>query len=147
MIGCVAIERLLNIYKGVHFNKNRSRQVAKWAISLVFLLTLLTHMHDPWHRHTIDDEEDQWLLCLSQYSRSLQIYDWIINIIHFAFPFLINLILALMIIFISAREPWLYLIGYYISFTPSMLNFIIFVLPSNTYSTQFDHSIRNLWCS
>ncbi|CAF0959222.1 unnamed protein product [Adineta ricciae] len=200
LIGCVAIERSLNIYKGVHFNKNRSRQVAKRAISLVFLLTVLTHMHDPWHRHTIDDEEDQRSLCLCQYSRPLQIYDWIINIIHFAFPFLINFISALMIIIISARnrsniqrkkprktvlheqfqqhkhllispivlillavprliisfvskcmksarEPWLYLIGYYISFIPSMLNFVIFVLPSNTYRTQFDHSIRNLWRS
>jgi len=38
----------------------------------------------------------------------------------------------------SSREPWLYLIGYFISFVPSMLTFIIFILPSKTYKDEFD---------
>jgi hypothetical protein len=38
----------------------------------------------------------------------------------------------------SVREPWLYLIGYFISFIPSILTFIIFVLPSTNYKTEFN---------
>ncbi|UJR34759.1 hypothetical protein I4U23_027537 [Adineta vaga] len=42
----------------------------------------------------------------------------------------------------SSRNPWLYLIGYFISFVPSMLMFIIFVLPSDLYYKQFKVSIK-----
>ncbi|CAF1558458.1 unnamed protein product, partial [Adineta ricciae] len=37
----------------------------------------------------------------------------------------------------SISEPWLFLIGYFISFIPSMLTFIVFVLPSTTYKQHF----------
>ncbi|CAF3592918.1 unnamed protein product [Rotaria sp. Silwood1] len=36
----------------------------------------------------------------------------------------------------SAREPWFHLIGYFVSFIPSMLTFIVFVLPSKTYKNE-----------
>jgi hypothetical protein len=42
----------------------------------------------------------------------------------------------------STRDSWLYLIGYYISFIPSMLNFIVFVLPSKLYKAEFKKSIK-----
>jgi hypothetical protein len=32
----------------------------------------------------------------------------------------------------SAREPWLYLIGYFLSFIPSMLTFIVFMYHRKT---------------
>ena len=38
----------------------------------------------------------------------------------------------------SARQPWLYLFGFYASFIPAMLIFILFVLPSKTYKKEFD---------
>jgi hypothetical protein len=44
----------------------------------------------------------------------------------------------------SAREPWLYLIGYFISFIPSMLTLIIFILPSKTYKDEFDIVIKHM---
>jgi hypothetical protein len=42
----------------------------------------------------------------------------------------------------SAHEPWLYLIGYYLSFTPTMLTFFVFVLPSTTYKNEFDKLVE-----
>ena len=37
----------------------------------------------------------------------------------------------------SARDPWLFLVGYYISFVPPLLIFIVFVLPSQKYKGDF----------
>jgi hypothetical protein len=42
----------------------------------------------------------------------------------------------------SARNPWIFLIGYFISCVPSLLTFIIFVLPSDTYKKAFADTIR-----
>ncbi|UJR24260.1 hypothetical protein I4U23_027227 [Adineta vaga] len=43
----------------------------------------------------------------------------------------------------SIREPWLFLFGFYISFVPSTLVFVIYVLPSQTYKKEFIESINN----
>jgi hypothetical protein len=37
----------------------------------------------------------------------------------------------------SARNPWLFLTGYYISFVPPLLIVTIFVLPSKKYRKEF----------
>ena len=37
----------------------------------------------------------------------------------------------------SARDSWFYLIGYFISFTPPISTFIVFILPSDTYKKEF----------
>ncbi|UJR34378.1 hypothetical protein I4U23_021786 [Adineta vaga] len=37
----------------------------------------------------------------------------------------------------SIHNPWLYLCAYFISFLPSMLTFIVFVLPSTSYKQEF----------
>lgn len=42
----------------------------------------------------------------------------------------------------SLREQWLYLIGYFVSFISSMLTFIVFVLPSTIYKTEFNTVIE-----
>ncbi|CAF4963327.1 unnamed protein product [Rotaria sp. Silwood1] len=42
----------------------------------------------------------------------------------------------------SPRQPWLYLIGYFVSFIPSILTFFVFVLPSKTYKDEFDKKIQ-----
>ncbi|CAF4011362.1 unnamed protein product [Rotaria magnacalcarata] len=41
----------------------------------------------------------------------------------------------------SANDSWLFLIAYFISFIPSMLTFVIYVLPSNFYKEAFRQSI------
>ncbi|CAF3762335.1 unnamed protein product [Adineta steineri] len=195
---CVAIERVVNVLKGIHFDKEKSKQFAKRVIPIVFIFTSLTHIHDPIHRHLVDDEEEQRTWCIVTYSASLQILEWLVNIVHFSVPCGINCISALIIIIFtarirvtaqenqsykqllykqcwqhkhllispfilivlslprliisllsgcmkSARNPWLYLIGYFISFIPPMLTFVIFVLPSKMYITEFKKSIRRFW--
>jgi hypothetical protein len=42
----------------------------------------------------------------------------------------------------SPRNPWLHLIGYFISFIPSALTFMVFVLPSETYKEQLRKSVN-----
>jgi hypothetical protein len=43
----------------------------------------------------------------------------------------------------ASRYPWLYLCGYFISFTPSMFIFVVFVLPSELYKKKFRESLQN----
>ena len=42
----------------------------------------------------------------------------------------------------SARNPWMFLIGYFISFISSTLGFVVFVLPSNLYKKEFKKRAR-----
>ena len=44
----------------------------------------------------------------------------------------------------SARNPWLSLAGYCISFIPSMLFFTVFVLTSKTYKRDFKQAVGAL---
>jgi hypothetical protein len=37
----------------------------------------------------------------------------------------------------SSDDSWLFLVGYFISFIPSMLTFVVFVLPSTNYKNEF----------
>ncbi|CAF5116512.1 unnamed protein product, partial [Rotaria sp. Silwood1] len=41
----------------------------------------------------------------------------------------------------SANESWLFLVGYFISFIPPMLTFVIFILPSKFYKKEFHKTI------
>jgi tetrahydromethanopterin S-methyltransferase subunit C len=100
---CAAIERAVNVSSGVNFNKVKSKQVAKWIICLVFIITGCTHIHDPIHRYLIDDEAEHRTWCVVQYSSSLQTFDRVVNILHFSFPFAISCISALVIITATAR--------------------------------------------
>ncbi|CAF1455961.1 unnamed protein product [Adineta ricciae] len=42
----------------------------------------------------------------------------------------------------SARDSWLFLIGYFISFIPSLLTFAIFVAPSKVYKEKFNKTVK-----
>jgi hypothetical protein len=189
----VAIERMFTVIQGASFSKTKSKKVSKWVILSIFILTILTHIHDPIHRELIDDFDidEHRIWCFVKYSSSVNIYNSFITLFHFLIPFFGNIISALWIIisltytrrgaqpnqtfkqhlkqqlkqhrhilfspfllilltlprviisFVSgcmrsAREPWLYLIGYFISFIPPTLIFIVFVLPSKNYKSEFD---------
>ncbi|CAF1498867.1 unnamed protein product [Rotaria sordida] len=99
----VAIERAMNVVKGVKFNKTKSKQLAKWMILIIMVFISITFIYDPLHRNLVDDEEEQRVWCVTKYSSSMQTVDWIMNIFHFSLPLLINFISSLVIIFILAR--------------------------------------------
>ncbi|CAM4828683.1 unnamed protein product [Rotaria magnacalcarata] len=41
----------------------------------------------------------------------------------------------------SSKHFWLYLIGYFVSFMPSILIFVVFVLPSTIFKRSFKEAI------
>ncbi len=45
----------------------------------------------------------------------------------------------------SPRDSWFYLIGYFISFIPSIVTFIVFVLPSDVYKKEFTAYVKQIW--
>ncbi|CAF1145123.1 unnamed protein product [Adineta steineri] len=196
---CIACERIMIVSKGVAFDKRKSTKIAKWIIILVLLIVICTNIQEPLYRQLIDDEEEQRIWCIIKLSPSNQIFDSIINLLHFLIPFFINIISALAIIIITARrrsnihkkqtyqqhfneqlqnhkhllispsilvllasprliisflsecmksvrDPWLFLSGYFISFTSSIMTFPVFVLPSQNYKEQFIQSVKSLYC-
>ncbi|CAF1391740.1 unnamed protein product [Adineta steineri] len=188
---CVAIERVICVVKGTNFDKNKSKKLAKFIIILVFIFNISTNIHDPIHRHLIEDNDNEKRIwCIITYSSTLRTYNTIMNLCHFFIPFIINLISGPFIILVTARqrkiiriqesyrnilnkqiqehkhllissisliilaiphliisfvsgcmnsisEPLLFLIGYFISFIPSILTFLVFVTPSTSYKQQF----------
>jgi len=74
---CVAIERMISVLKGVPFQKRKSQKLSKWIIIIVFVVTMLTHLHDPLHRQLIDDIDidEKRIWCFVRYSFSIEIYN------------------------------------------------------------------------
>ncbi|CAF1074452.1 unnamed protein product [Adineta steineri] len=94
LFACVAIERCINVIQGVNFNKGKSKRVAKWVIPSLFLIIILSYIHDPIYRELIDDqdEDEHRVWCFVQYSSSMNIYNSSMTLIHFFGPLLTNLI-------------------------------------------------------
>lgn len=87
---------------------------------------------------------EEKLNCNALFHRQLQIHkNLIISPLVLIFLALPRIIFAFTLDCMkSARDPvTLYLIGYFISFVPPMLIFIVFVLPSGTYVKEFKKSI------
>ncbi len=78
--------------------------MATWII--VMLFRALTYVHDPIHRHLIDDfdADEQRTWCFVQYSPAFKIFNSFITLFHFiVFPFSINFISGIAIIVSMAR--------------------------------------------
>ncbi|UJR06601.1 hypothetical protein I4U23_010885 [Adineta vaga] len=192
--GCISIERIITIKQGIKFNQNQSKKITKWIIIFVFLITILSHIHDPFHRQLIDDIDidEKHIWCIVQYSSRINKYNSFITLFHFLIPFTINFISTIIIIIIllahhrstiqprlsyiehlkiqfkehnhhfiaslilvilglprliisfisgcmkSPNYSFLFLSAYLLSFLPSIMTFIVYVLPSKTYKNQFN---------
>jgi hypothetical protein len=186
----VAIDRVLTVTMDVKFNVNKSKRAVRWVVIGILLVSICSILHDPIYRQVIYDQEEERRWCLVQYSSSIDIYNSVVNIIHFFVPFAINILTGIMIIFgaarkrsktgqkkpyreilkeqfhqhghliissvilvilatprliisfisgcmKSARDPSLYLAGYFISFIPPSLTFIVFIVPSKLYMKEY----------
>jgi hypothetical protein len=195
---CVAVERGITVILDVKFDKTKSKQASRWIIPGIPLLTVVSVLHDPIHRRLSEDEDEGRIWCLVRDTSGVEIFNSIINIVHFIIPFSINFISAISIIIISARkrslvkterlyaehlreqfshhkhlilssiilvivalprlvicfvvgcmksarDPKLFLAGYFISFIPSLLTVFIFILPSKMYMKEFQTLIRLRW--
>ena len=194
----VGIERTITVWRDTKFNKTKSKKLAKWIIFFIYIIILLTYIHDPIYRRMINDIEENRSWCYVKFSLPIQIFNGLILTSHFLFPFMINILSALIIIIRTARQrvraqrqqssreqlwkqlkelkhllispviliilasprliisflsgcmkttrgnPWLYILGYLISFSPSMLLIVVFVLPSKTYKTELKKTITQL---
>jgi hypothetical protein len=229
---CVAVERAVLVFKGVNFDKKKSKRIARWLIIILPFCIMGTIIHEPLYRglfkyeteiNRVDENrtennstdiletEENWayvnktdesmmeqhVWCVTAYSRFIQEYNTVILFFHLVGPFIANLFSALFVIFGTARQrsvaridqsykqhirkqlsehkqlvispaillvlslprliisllsgcvqtssnSWLYLSAYFISFTPSMLIFVIFVIPSELYRKTFKESL-NRW--
>lgn len=100
---CVAIERTFSVYRGVSFNRRKSRSVSKRVIVLMNVLAILTSIHDPIHRRLIEDTNEQRTSCVVSYSSNLQIYNSSMLLFHFFTPFLLNIMSSFSIIVFVTR--------------------------------------------
>ena len=206
---CIAIERVVNVMKGAHFDKRKSRYYAKRVILILPFCITGTFAHEFINRRllvypsntNIDETNvgitERYISCVTRYTSTVQNYNTAILFLHLLAPFLINLCSALLVIFGAARQRstartnqsfkghiqeqlkehkqliispmvllalsiprvvilllpdgvkvsenlWLYLSAYYISFTPSMLIFIIFVIPSEFYMKIFKQAFTRV---
>nr|AEN94416.1 low density lipoprotein [Adineta vaga] len=105
---CVASERALTAYRGINFDKKKSKQLAKYIIISFLLWTIVTTIHDPINRKLVKDNENEdyekRIWCSVSYSSNLQIFNSIINLIHFFIPFILNLISAFIIIIMTSLQ-------------------------------------------
>jgi hypothetical protein len=103
---CVSIERTFIIIKGIHFNKKKTKSIAKWIIFGLVLFIISTTIHDPIYRSLFieNNNEQKRIWCIVEYSYAIQIFNSIMNISHFIPPFFINVISAVLIIIISTRK-------------------------------------------
>ncbi|CAF0808178.1 unnamed protein product [Adineta steineri] len=202
---CVAVERAVLIFKGVNFDKKKSKSIARRTILILPFCILGTLIHEltfrrlfeyetaPYTTNTNKTNENtinRYVSCITRYSPSVQNYNTAVLFFHLVGPFIINLCSALFIIFGGAQQRsmartnqnfkqhvqeqfrehkqliispivllflsiprliisllpgcvktsenlWLYLGPYFISFTPPMLIFLIFVFPSELYMKAF----------
>ncbi|CAF4978062.1 unnamed protein product, partial [Rotaria sp. Silwood1] len=188
--GCVAGERAFSLFKGIYFNKIKSRKMSKWIILSVIIINIILIIPQLLYLHLFDDIKEERTWCVILYSTLLNNYTSFIIYFHFIVPFLINLFSSIFIIIGTARQRyimkspckftnhfknklkqhkhllispiiivilslprliisfrldcqksseyfWLFLLGYFISFMPSVLICFVFVLPSATYKKEF----------
>jgi hypothetical protein len=204
---CVAVERAMQVFKGVKFDKKKSKYFARGIILILPFCIIGTLIHELLYRRlfvyppemtdkTSEDTIERYVSCVTHYSSTVQNYNTAILFFHLVAPFLANLCSALFIIFGVARQRsvsrtgqtfsehvqkqfkehkqliispmillvlsiprliisllprcvkvsedlWSYLSAYFISFIPSTLIFIIFVVPSKLYMKAFKQSLKN----
>ncbi|CAF1084966.1 unnamed protein product [Adineta steineri] len=116
---CVAVERAALIFKGVKFDKKKSKSIARRIIFILPFCIFCTLIHElifrrlfeyetaPDTRDTNKTNEDtikRYVSCITRYSPSIQDYNTAVLFFHLVGPFIINLFSALFIIFAGARQ-------------------------------------------
>ena len=116
---CVAAERAVQVFKGVNFDKKKSKYYAQRIILILPFCIIATLAHELIYRRLLvyqpetdkDDEGktsidtlERYISCVARYSPAVQEYNTTILFFHLVAPFLANLCSALFIIFGTARR-------------------------------------------
>ncbi|CAF3636743.1 unnamed protein product [Rotaria sordida] len=163
---CVAAERSLTIHQGIHFNKEKSKRIAKKIFLFLIIFSIGSNIHESIHHQLLDDIEEERTWCQVRYSSIIaekqikiknkytlnqllyiqfQIHKHLISpivLMSLAIPRLISSFTTGCVK--STRNPWLFILGYYISYVPSMLTFIIYIIPSDLFKKEFYQTIRRI---
>jgi hypothetical protein len=103
---CVAVERAMHVFKGIHFDKKKSKCIARWIIIILPICIMATLIHEPVHRKlfeyqpainrtvvnetyvntTNEDTTERYVSCVTRYSRSVQDYNTVILFFHMVAP-------------------------------------------------------------
>ena len=101
---CVAVERAMQVFKGVNFNKKKSKHVARQTIIILpfCIMCICTLMHELIYRRlfvyqtqtnkTSEDTTDRYVSSITHYSPSVQHDDTAILFLHLVLSFLANLL-------------------------------------------------------
>ena len=101
---CVAIERSINVFKGIYFSRSASKCAARWIIFCLPLFILGADVHESLYRDLFNDQEEQRVWCVSIYSRANHAFSTVILLFHFLAPFCANLFSTIFIISSIARR-------------------------------------------
>ena len=111
---CVAIERAVTVFKGVNFDKKKSKLIAGRIILILPFCIITTLSHELIYRRlyvyptesekTNEDTTTRYVSCVALYPAAIQDYNTAILFFHLVAPFVANLISALFIIFRGARQ-------------------------------------------
>jgi hypothetical protein len=101
---CVAIERIVSIFQGINFNKNRSRRVARCITILLFLIVPSLLIPQFIYLDIFNDETEERSWCVVKYAPWLQTYNSILIFFHYFAPLSINIFSAIFIIIVSALQ-------------------------------------------
>ncbi|CAF3832453.1 unnamed protein product [Adineta steineri] len=131
---CVAIERAVLIFKGINFDKKKSKSIARRTI---LILPFCARQRSVVRTNQSFKEHIQ-----DQFSEHKQLIISPIVLLVLSIPRLIISLLPGCAK--TSKNLWLYLGAYFISFTPSMLIFLIFVVPSELYMKAFKQSFNRI---
>jgi hypothetical protein len=101
---CVAVERAFNTIKGTSFVKRKSKRTAKFVIIILLIVIVGTSIHDSIFRYLIDDDNVKRIWCTFSNQPSLQVYNSVMYTFHFAVPFTMNLIGAIILIIKKSHQ-------------------------------------------
>ncbi|CAF1557701.1 unnamed protein product [Didymodactylos carnosus] len=90
---CIALERAINVVRGVTFDKILSEKVSKYIFIIVILFNILTSIHEPLSRELIEDPRIiGHSSCVIKYKTDLlKKYAIFVNIFHLTVPFMVNI--------------------------------------------------------
>ena len=112
---CVAIERAVNVFQGVNFDKKKSKYIARRIILILPFCIICTLSHELIYRRlcvyppqsektTNEAITTRYVSCVALYPAVVQDYNTAILFFHLVAPFVANVISALFIIFRGARQ-------------------------------------------
>jgi hypothetical protein len=102
--GCIATERAFAVFKGIYFNKIKSKSIAKWMIMMIIIMNIILLIPHLSYLHLFDDQKEERSWCVIYYSSKLDIYNSFLIFFHFLIPFFLNLFSAIFIIISTARQ-------------------------------------------